>query len=271
MKPVASSSRGGMQQASLNHTLVAGGSSSGSPLNPHLSTSEEEQHARALLELSIALIESALDILSTASHPITDAQLTQPSELMPGGTIGKHFRHVIETFQAFLLPLVARPPAVGHAVVMNYDAILPASRKPLARNVGACRRALAKIRDDLRTWGERAGDSVAAEKTGAAGVSGEVGTKGLAGEMRREVKLVAITPTRQEMRSSVGREVRRFPLLWKMSSRTSCGSARCMPYIISPCFGLLRYMRWASTCPWNLALPHRHCCKSPPALCFSIC
>lgn len=208
--PAASSSRGGMQQASLNHTLIAGGSSSGSPLNPHLSTSEEEQHARALLELSIALVESALDILSataSSSSAITDAQLTQPSELMPGGTIGKHFRHVIETFQAFLLPLVARPPGVGHAVVMNYDAILPASRKPLARNVAACRKALAKIRDDLRTWGQRAGATVAAEKTGAAGVSGEVGTRGLAGEMRREVKLVAITPTRQEMRSSVGREL----------------------------------------------------------------
>lgn len=55
-------------------------------------SNEAEDHARALLELSIALVESALDILE--KHIRTDEELTKQSVLMPGGTVGKHFRHV---------------------------------------------------------------------------------------------------------------------------------------------------------------------------------
>jgi hypothetical protein len=58
------------------------------------------------------------------------------------------------------------------------------------------------IRDDLRKWGERAGT---AGETGSGTGTGMGG--GLAEELRREVRLVAITPTRQEMKSTIGREV----------------------------------------------------------------
>jgi hypothetical protein len=47
------------------------------------------------------------------------------------------------------------------------------------------------IRDDLQTWKDRGSDG------------------GLIEDMQREVLLIAITPTEQEMKSSVGREVLR--------------------------------------------------------------
>jgi hypothetical protein len=56
------------------------------------------------------------------------------------------------------------------------------------------------IKDDLEAW--RARSTYTTD-----GVAGEVGVGGLVGEMRREVLLIAVTPTQQEMKSSVGREV----------------------------------------------------------------
>jgi len=73
-------------QTTLNHTL-AGVSSL-----PDLSTNSSEDSAQALLQLALALLDSALDILN--SHITSDKQLQHESMLMPGGTPGKHFRHV---------------------------------------------------------------------------------------------------------------------------------------------------------------------------------
>lgn len=53
---------------------------------------EEQDRAVALLELSISLIDQALEILN--GHLKEDRQLTHASKLMPGGSVGKHFRHV---------------------------------------------------------------------------------------------------------------------------------------------------------------------------------
>jgi hypothetical protein len=68
---------------SLNHSLAGIAS---------LPTSQTDDAANALLQLSIALLDSAIDILSDSIT--TDEQLTKESLLMPGGTLGKHFRHV---------------------------------------------------------------------------------------------------------------------------------------------------------------------------------
>ena len=73
------------QQTSLNHSLAGLTSVPQSP-------KEEEDRARALLDLSTSLIDSALDILD--HHIKSDRELVHESELMPGGTPGKHFRHV---------------------------------------------------------------------------------------------------------------------------------------------------------------------------------
>jgi hypothetical protein len=54
--------------------------------------SSPNDRATALLDLSISLIDQALDILNR--HLKEDRQMTHPSKLMPGGSVGKHFRHV---------------------------------------------------------------------------------------------------------------------------------------------------------------------------------
>lgn len=205
-----------IQQASLNHTL-AGLSTFSDPQ----SSIDGALRPRALLEMAISLIDSALDILGNHIH--SDEQLRHESILMPGGTAGKHFRHVsrltifawnlqqliggveqvIETFQAFLLPLKS-PSSASKSLTINYDAILPESRKPLARSVSACQEAMSTIREDLIAWGDRHRDS---PDVPGGGVAGETGRNGLAGQMRRQVDMIAMTPTKQDMRSSVGREV----------------------------------------------------------------
>jgi len=79
-----------VQQASLNHTL-AGMSTLTDPSPP----TDDTDRAQALLQLAISLIDSALDLLG---NPIQeDEQLQHESVLMPGGTIGKHLRHVSQT------------------------------------------------------------------------------------------------------------------------------------------------------------------------------
>ena len=84
------------------------------------------------------------------------------------------------------------------------------------------------IRDDLQAWKTRGGGGV------GEGVAGEVGLGGLIGDMQREVLLIAVTPTEQEMKSSVGREVRLYPHT-SIVLTYSCGSAHYMLYIISRC------------------------------------
>lgn len=73
-------------QTTLNHTLAGVSSLS------EISTDSSENTAQALLQLSLALLDSALDILDV--HITSDKQLQHESTLMPGGTPGKHFRHV---------------------------------------------------------------------------------------------------------------------------------------------------------------------------------
>ncbi|EIW66879.1 hypothetical protein TREMEDRAFT_40566 [Tremella mesenterica DSM 1558] len=170
--------------------------------------SDEEDRAQALLALSVALLDSALDLFM--QHSISDAQLNQPSVLMPGGTVGKHLRHVIETFQAFLLPLI-HPESHAQSSEINYDTTLPSSRKTLARSADACQAALRAVRDDLEAWGRssdnlgQVGDSE--HGIPGVGVAGETNVSGLAAQMQREVRLIALTPTRQEIKSTFGREL----------------------------------------------------------------
>jgi hypothetical protein len=188
-----------------------------------------DDRAVALLDLSISLIDQALEILTR--HLKEDRQMTHQSKLMPGGSVGKHFRHVrsltisniyigiwltievMEMFRALLLPLQPKSSSIPSGILeVNYDAILPASRRPIARSVSSCTKAMQGIRDDLEAWLQR---GTANERTGGVGegVAGEVGAGGLTGEMQREVLLIAVTPTEQEMKSSVGREVGHFTRL----------------------------------------------------------
>ncbi len=116
---------------------------------------------------------------------------------------------MIETYRAFLLPLLEEDRT--DPLEINYDAILP-SRGPLAKSRSACLDAMQKIRSDLVQWGDRArssGGNTNGDRGGGvgSGVAGEVKAGGLVEEMKRGILLVAITPSRQEMWSTVGREV----------------------------------------------------------------
>jgi hypothetical protein len=143
----------------------------------------------------------------------------------------------MEMFRALLSPLKPHSPTLPRGTLeINYDAILPSSRRAHARSLPECRKAMATIRADLQAWGDRTRDArttvVKSERGSGSdspskpderveddggingvgpGVAGEVGIDGFAGELRREVNLVAITPTRQEVKSSVGREVSSKP------------------------------------------------------------
>lgn len=88
-----------IQQAALKHSLIAPGMSTSASSSRMRRDDigdavdiEANDRAVALLDLSISLIDQALDILNR--HLKEDKQLTHASKLMPGGSVGKHFRHV---------------------------------------------------------------------------------------------------------------------------------------------------------------------------------
>jgi hypothetical protein len=98
--------------------------------------------------------------------------------------LGKHFRHVAETYDALLSPLKSDP--YDGPVQIDYNAPLPRSRQDVALNLDLCRDAMFKVRDALAALGE---------------------AKDLGDILQQPVQVIAITPTRQEMNSTFGREV----------------------------------------------------------------
>ncbi|ORY26258.1 hypothetical protein BCR39DRAFT_541667, partial [Naematelia encephala] len=182
------------RQIALDHSLLQLPSNHTQLIGSHSKHNSADvtpaDRAHALLDLAIALVESALDILN--EHITSDQQLRHQSRLMPGGTVGKHFRHVIETFNAFLLPLQPYSPSSPDPspipLEIDYDSLLPSSRRITARSLTACRKATAAVLSSLTAWRDRAGHSLPAE-------------------MDRNVRLVAVTPTRQEVGSTIGREL----------------------------------------------------------------
>lgn len=87
-------------------------------LKPASNTSEcggGEQVACASAYAALALLEQAVTFIES----IDDASYSRASRLLPGGTIGKHFRHIVDHFAATLAPL--RTPAQCECVVIDYD------------------------------------------------------------------------------------------------------------------------------------------------------
>lgn len=143
--------------------------------------SDTPQPADYLVNLAIALIDSGLDILNQDN--LSDDQLKYNSALIPGASLGRHFRHVSETYEAFNQSLRSDPYDALH---INYDAIMPPSRKSIARSVEACREAMTKVREGLVALHD---------------------CEDLEAELEREVEVVALSPQRQELKSTLGREV----------------------------------------------------------------
>lgn len=116
-------------------------------------------------------------------------------------------------FQAFLLPLLPPPQAESSAssqsppkaMEIDYDAPLPSSRRSVARSLPSCRSAMKDVRKGLVEWGSSVHATSKDVKEGEKG--------GLAIEIQRRVRLVAVTPTKQVMESSVGREVNYLPFI----------------------------------------------------------
>ena len=164
----------------------------------------------------------------------------------------------MEMYQAFLLPLNTTPSPSAPSewqepLEINYDAILPSTRRHIARSRSACADGMKRVRTDLARWGEgctgqeatgigsaaAAADTrqhapacqrahredtgrLAAEDGGTAG-SGRRKRTGLAAQMKRPVRLIAVTPTQQISTSSVGREVSIIPLILPLQQGASTG------------------------------------------------
>ncbi|KAJ2017487.1 hypothetical protein H4218_004192 [Coemansia sp. IMI 209128] len=61
-----------------------------------------------------SLFDSACDqltLLGQTLSPLTDAQYTTESQALPGSTIGKHVRHILDHFSLLFTALSAHPPA----------------------------------------------------------------------------------------------------------------------------------------------------------------
>ncbi|EJT46849.1 hypothetical protein A1Q2_01781 [Trichosporon asahii var. asahii CBS 8904] len=160
-----------MRSASLDHSL-AGQARSQDP-------SSHRDGPHALIELSISLVDSAIDLVD---EHLTNEKLTHDSNLMPGGSLGKHLRHVEEAWAAFLSPFSMEK---SQPLVINYDAVLPDSRKEVARDVDACRNALNSVREGLCSLAD---------------------ASDLSGELERDVIVSSLSPVEQEFRSTLGRE-----------------------------------------------------------------
>lgn len=92
-------------------------------------------------------------------------------------------RHVEEAWAAFLSPFSMEK---SQPLVINYDAVLPDSRKEVARDVDACRNALNSVREGLCSLAD---------------------ASDLSGELERDVIVSSLSPVEQEFRSTLGREV----------------------------------------------------------------
>lgn len=162
------------RSASLDHSLAGRAGSQ--------DAASHRDGPHALIELSIALVDSAIDLVD---EHLTDDKLTHDSNLIPGGSLGKHLRHVEEAWSAFLSPFSSDRPQ-SQPPVINYDAVLPESRKEVARNVEACRNAFISVRDGLCSLAD---------------------SHDLPGELERNVIVLSLSPVEQAFRSTLGREV----------------------------------------------------------------
>lgn len=114
-------------------------------------------------------------------------------------------RHVEEAWSAFLSPLGPTQP-----LVINYDAVLPDSRKEVARAVDAGRSAFISVREGLCSLAD---------------------SNDLSGELEREVTVLSLSPVEQEFRSTLGREVSH--VVRRKLTRSS-GSALCIRFTTTP-------------------------------------
>lgn len=84
------------------------------PPGPTLSRASRQGHTCASACAAVAMLEQAAAFI----RAIDDSSYAAPSQVLKGGTIGKHFRHVVDHFAAALAPLRS---ADAEVATIDYD------------------------------------------------------------------------------------------------------------------------------------------------------
>jgi len=148
----------------------------------------DNESVGAALYVATSILQQALDFLNTS---ITDeAQLVYESKLLPGSTIGKHFRHARDHFNLLTQCISQKPP-----YVLSYD--VRTRDTPMERSLSAALSSLQTSIDDLTSL-----------------LSGDIRDGSLAhGQSEFQMKsttpisLHAVTPFPQVFQTSLGREL----------------------------------------------------------------
>jgi len=137
---------------------------------------EETTPFKQLIWTSITLVQQALTLLS--ENISSDEQLTFQSRLLPGSTIGKQLRHA---HAHFLLLLEAITDSQSKEWVVNYD--VRQRNTPMETNIQSAKEAMENLIAKLNEFNEL--------------------------QLRSEDPIVvnAVTPDRQILQSSLGREI----------------------------------------------------------------
>jgi hypothetical protein len=176
-------------------------------------------------------------VLSTSVT--TSAQLSFDSLLIPGATIGKHLRHILDHYR--LLLDVVQDPTLP---LLSYDRRVRMTL--IETSVPDALEAVQTVQDRLKA------------------------VRSLPHWLKRKVKLEAVTPEEVQLETTLGREVRPRALqagplspVWRRPDRAtrssphSCGSFRFMRFIISRASGSLplEVRDWRATPALSLTCP----------------
>lgn len=132
--------------------------------------------AAGLIGTALALLDQCLTLFS--SSLTSDAQLSFESLLMPGATIGKHLRHILDHYRLLLDVLEA-----DGRTVLNYDKRVRLTLIETSRTEAG--EAVRSLQRRLRALDEKGGEWLG-----------------------RKVTLDAVTPEEVRLESTAGREVR---------------------------------------------------------------
>jgi len=148
----------------------------------------EDLSVSAALYVATSILQQALDFLRNS---ITDeAQLVYESKLLPGSTIGKHFRHTRDHFN-LLAQCISQPPPY----VLSYD--VRTRDTPMERSLSAAISSIRTSIDDLNSLLSRD------VREGSL----DHGQEGHRLQNTTPITLDAVTPFPQVFQTTLGREL----------------------------------------------------------------
>jgi len=141
-----------------------------------IATSSTETPLDQIVYVSIAVLQQGVDVVNNVLTQ--DEQLVWGSKLLPGSTIGKHLRHARDYFD-LLLACLSRPKPLE----LNYD--IRSRNVPMETSRPIAASALEGTIQQLRHL----------QESGSTGI------------LEEQITLEAVTPFRQVMQTTVGREM----------------------------------------------------------------